>query len=329
MSYVKRWCFTLNNYTELEIANITSNLTSDRCFYAVVGKEVGENNTPHLQGYVHLRVRKRLIGMKKMISEKAHFEVARGTDEDNKKYCTKDGDILVEIGEPVTKPCTNLSYIAAKELADKVVCGEDLEELMDGDERYVEAYAKHSSFVENVIRIKGNAIGLREFIDENTSENVVMFEWQSKLYDLLTRTEPHKRKIYWYVDFDGGAGKSTFCNYFMCRHKAVCFFGGRLNDLSYAYNREPVVFFDLSRSGANEYLFGFMEQLKNGRVFSSKYQSGFKFFKRPHVIVFSNSMPPVDAFSGDRIEVYIIRQNKILKCSEEGASMSKDESQRN
>jgi len=53
-------------------------------------------------------------------------------------------------------------------------------------------------------------------------------------------------------------------------------------------------------------LFGFMEQMKNGRIFSSKYQSGFKFFSRPHVVVFANVYPPFGAFSKDRLEVFVI-----------------------
>jgi len=41
----KHWCFTINNYTAEEATPDTSQF-----FYLVIGKEVGENNTPHLQG---------------------------------------------------------------------------------------------------------------------------------------------------------------------------------------------------------------------------------------------------------------------------------------
>ena len=314
MHAIKKWCFTLNNYTQSEIDNIKLNLTLDRCYYVVVGKEVGKKkNTPHLQGFVHLKVRKRMQGMKKLISERAHFETARGSDEDNKKYCTKDGDVLIEIGEPQAKEGTNVSYIVARELANKIVLGGDLQELLDSDDCYVKAYAKHSAVVESWIKQKKDAIGWKEFIEESKFENLVMFKWQSELYNLLTTCEPDKRKIVWYVDTVGGAGKSTFVNYFMSSHKAICFSGGKLNDLCYAYNREPVVFFDLCRSGAHDYLYGFMEQLKNGRVFSSKYQSGLKYFKRPHVVVFANIYPRFGAFSEDRLDVFRIWKNEILK----------------
>jgi len=315
MSYGKRWVFTVNNYTDEDVNTLKKVFTDELCVYAIVGKEKGEkNDTPHLQGFVHFRRKMRLGILKKTVSLTAHFEYARGSDEENQKYCSKDGNIVLEIGQPAAKIGTNKSYLIAKELADKIASGKSLQSLLDSDEKYVEAYAKHAGFVETCVRNKKDSDGFEAFTKEHGDDNLVMYKWQSQLYDLLTKTTPHPRKIYWYVDPIGGAGKSTFCNVFMARHKAVCFFGGRLNDLSYAYDREPVVFFDLARSGANEYLYGFMEQLKNGRIFSSKYQSGFKYFRRPHVVVFSNEEPPANAFSKDRLVVLIIKQNAILKC---------------
>ena len=119
------------------------------------------------------------------------------------------------------------------------------------------------------------------------------------------------RKIFWYVDIRGGAGKSTFVNYFMARHEAACFSGGKIDSLAYAYSRERVVFFDLSKQGNYEYLYRFMEQLKNGRIFNSKYRSGMKFFDTPHLIVFSNDEPARNGFSADRIVLKLIRDGRI------------------
>ena len=230
--------------------------------------------------------------------------------------------MLLEVGSPAANPGTNTSYVVAQQLARRVAessqkhGGPTLQSLLDSDDKYAEAYAKHTLYVDNCVRNIRDALGLEAFQRQHGDDHLILFRWQTQLYDLLTATHPHARHIYWYVDFEGGAGKSTFCNMFMARHRAVCFFGGRLNDISYAYNREPVVFFDLARSsGANEYLYGFMEQLKNGRIFSSKYQSGFKYFKRPHVVVFSNEEPPANAFSRDRLVVLILHQNEILKGS--------------
>ena len=43
-----------------------------------------------------------------------------------------------------------------------------------------------------------------------------------------------------------------------------------------------------------------IEQLKDGLVFSSKYEGGVKMFNPPHVIIFANWLPDVKTLSEDR-----------------------------
>lgn len=97
---VKRWCLTLNNPTPEEKDSIKEKLTSENCEYAIIGNEVGENGTPHLQGFVNLKKKLRLKQMKELISPRAHLEQAMGSDSDNERYCSKGGDIYLAIGEP-------------------------------------------------------------------------------------------------------------------------------------------------------------------------------------------------------------------------------------
>ena len=298
----KRWCVTVNNYDESDIERIYAYCTTENCKYAIFGKEVGENGTPHLQGFVHLIKRVRLSTIKSNISLRGHYEFARGCDEDNKNYCSKGSDLLLEVGQPAPKHGTNTSYVLALEIADKIIAGESLPTLIRTNEHYLTAYMRHSRCIEEIVTATKNEEGKTAFT-EKYSKDLVLYDWQIALYDMLTNSAPSDRLIYWYVDYVGGAGKSTFVNYFLSRHKSVCFFGGKINDLSYAYQYEPVVFFDLSRSGFNDYLMGFIEQMKNGRIFSSKYKSAIKYFPSPHVIVFSNKLPEDGVFSADRLEI--------------------------
>lgn len=98
----KHWCFTLNNYT-LEEYNAFSLCEKE---YLIVGKERGQPTdtnpagTPHLQGYIVFVNRKRLAGVKK-ISERAHWEIKRGTPQEAAAYCKKDGDWLEQGVLPV------------------------------------------------------------------------------------------------------------------------------------------------------------------------------------------------------------------------------------
>jgi len=86
----KNWCFTHNNYTEDEYTN-TIEILERESFYFIVGKEVADTGTPHLQGYFQLRRRHNLSYVRDLLGSRIHFEVARGSAKQNRSYCSKDG----------------------------------------------------------------------------------------------------------------------------------------------------------------------------------------------------------------------------------------------
>lgn len=92
MSRSKYWCFTLNNYTNEEEENIRTIGNADSTSYMVWGREIGENQTPHLQGYVEFSTRLRLPQVKRLLGNRVHLESRRGTAEEAAIYCKKDGD---------------------------------------------------------------------------------------------------------------------------------------------------------------------------------------------------------------------------------------------
>lgn len=98
----KRWCFTLNNWTEDQLSAIVREC-DEFCAKAVIGAEVGESGTPHLQGYVEFKVKQRPLSKMKGMEGKAHWETAKGSTIENYEYCTKDGDVkyLKGIEKPV------------------------------------------------------------------------------------------------------------------------------------------------------------------------------------------------------------------------------------
>ena len=64
-SQAKRWCFTLNNYTEDEVSGVVTFLQHSDVRYGGFGREVGTHNgTPHLQGWFYLHSPKRLSQIK-------------------------------------------------------------------------------------------------------------------------------------------------------------------------------------------------------------------------------------------------------------------------
>lgn len=91
-------CFTLNNYTSEEYETLKELCTSFK--YAVIGEEVGEEGTPHLQCYVNFGKQLAWSSIKALPGfQRVHFEETYGTFEKASNYCKKDG-VFWEHGEP-------------------------------------------------------------------------------------------------------------------------------------------------------------------------------------------------------------------------------------
>jgi len=68
----------------------------------IYGYEVGLEHTQHLQGYFQLKVKCRITGLLKKGLLGCHLSVARGSADDNIKYCSKEG-CAVTWGEAVVE----------------------------------------------------------------------------------------------------------------------------------------------------------------------------------------------------------------------------------
>lgn len=99
----KRWLWTLNNYSLTDIEELVPKFHKLGSKMYVAGKEIGEQGTPHLQGYVEFpdKIRPRLaVGNPSIHWGDDKGKPAKGTREDNIKYCCKDGDIAFSKGLP-------------------------------------------------------------------------------------------------------------------------------------------------------------------------------------------------------------------------------------
>lgn len=104
----KRWCFTLNNFTQEELDKISG----IDCEYLIYGLEHTTIGTPHVQGYVVFKHQKRMATLKKWL-DRAHFEKALGTHLQNVKYCSKEDTSPFEKG---IRPVDTKNKIAAKKI---------------------------------------------------------------------------------------------------------------------------------------------------------------------------------------------------------------------
>lgn len=89
----KRWCFTLNNYSDDEVLSVRSFLSSERVVFACFGYEIGETcKTPHLQGYIIFRNPHRRSAISSFIP-RAYLVIAKGSSAQCITYCSKSGKI--------------------------------------------------------------------------------------------------------------------------------------------------------------------------------------------------------------------------------------------
>ena len=109
-SQARHWCLTFNNYTSEDVVNFEQGFEKGRAevVTAIIGKEVGENGTRHLQGYIHFMKVKRQSAVHKFFgydSPCMHLSV-QGKEGQCKgkggkpplaafRYCMKENDYYV------------------------------------------------------------------------------------------------------------------------------------------------------------------------------------------------------------------------------------------
>lgn len=140
----KNWCFTLNNYTDTEYTKIVELGSTDCVTYLIVGKEKSQNNTPHLQGYVSLAIRKRRSQLKQLLGSRCHFEKAKGSPQQNRTYCSKDGD-YIECGRLPSGKGARSDLLAVQSA---IQAGNTRNDICD---QFFSVYAKYSRFLDSYI----------------------------------------------------------------------------------------------------------------------------------------------------------------------------------
>ena len=276
----RSFCFTLFDETVPPFP--------DYVRYAIYQREkCPESGRLHYQGYMEFNSPKKIGGLKKW-SSTAHFESRRGSREEARAYCMKEESRVsppVEFGKWTAGQGHRTDLDSACELIKKHGVKRVAEELPA-------VFVKFHKGLKELARTLESVPSDSDFIPR---------PWQKKILSLLPSIH-NDRNILWISDTVGNQGKSRLALHLCLEHNAVIL-SGKIADMAYAYNKEPIVIFDVPRTQAEnlDHLFAFAESLKNGIIFSNKYESQQKIFKPPIVIFFANIPCPEGKWSCDRV----------------------------
>lgn len=322
-------CFTINNPTEADFQAAAEAVGKRGITYICWGNEVADSGTPHMQGYLQ-STQKQHTRLRLAFNKAPHFQMAGAESGPNAAetagtfprklpngkydgeftaigYTMKDGDWR-EFGHKV-----DLKAVKKGQRSDLMTIqiaindGQSYDEICD---EHFETSARFGRFIRERIQARDTQ-QQRDALREELS-GLSLYPWQEQLVNLVGGAAD-RRKIVWVWSAAGRTGKSTFATYLSVNHGATLLGQGKKTDLAYIFATQPsrVVVFDLSRTAAPEegkehtldHLYALAEDLKNGRIVSTKYESKTVFFPSPHVIFFANFPPDMSKWSEDRYDI--------------------------
>lgn len=294
MSIGKNWCFTLNNYVNADIDRLSHLVEQGKATYLIYGKEIGEQGTPHLQGVICATTRKRMAQIKNIIGSNPHVEIVRNIIR-SIQYCKKEGD-WTEFGARIQQGQRSDLESFKSDVKAGVL------DLATIRETHSDTYAKYTRFC-------------LEYIQDNYPVLEIptydLRSWQTFLSQKLD-IEPDRRKIIFVVDEVGNSGKSWFAHWYTQKKKdeSQVLLPGKKSDMAFILKPNlKYVFLDAPRSKQGEFIqYDFLEDLKNGYVFSNKYESRIKTYAPLHLVVNMNERPDMTKLSEDRYDIVNIRQ---------------------
>lgn len=150
----------------------------------------------------------------------------------------------------------------------------------------------------------------------NKYNDVIWKDWQQEIIRII-ETKADARTINWVYDGPGNRGKSFLAKYLCLRYDAIIS-SGKSADIfnqikvwldSHEEDQDPtLVLLDCPRYSVEYINYGAIEQVKNGMIYSGKYEGGCCYFDNPHVFVFANEYPEYDKMSKDRWNVIVISE---------------------
>lgn len=264
----RKYLFIKFNWTEEERIQMCLTLEKLGKWFIMAREHAPTTGTPHLQGYVEW---KNPMKYRVMLDKLPGMSVKTridGTLRDQYEYCMKEDK----------EAYTNIIFDDIKEDKDELRRARIMEEFTDG---------------------------------------WVWRPWQLQVQEALQHQmgKNDDRTVNWFWCEKGGTGKSKLAKYLVLEYDAVIC-SGKSNDIfnqvkawidKHEHNEDPsLVIIDNPRSSGNTINYHAVECLKNGMLYSGKYEGGVCVFKCPCVCVFANRPPDQCELSADRWNIHKI-----------------------
>lgn len=279
----RAWCWTWNNPPS-DLPPIPNE--------RYTSWQLESGTTLHWQGYTEFTKPTRLAAIK-AVWPAVHAEFRKGTSDQARDYTRKDDTRQDGPWERGTYVTTAGKRNDLEDFKQSVRAGSSKRELF---EAHSDVCAKYPRFAAEYARL------VREESVAKITEYTPRLPWQATILSAV-QGPVDERKIYWVFDSCGNHGKTYLATHLVDTMGAFYSNGGKAVDLTYAYDGQPVVIFDYVRDSKDYVNYGVIEQLKNGILMSTKYESGMKRFSKPHVVVFANFRPELSKMSADRWEI--------------------------
>jgi len=279
-------------------------LQQPRVRYVIFQQERAAHD--HFQGYIQFSSALRFNTIKSIFNPyNPRLEQARGSLEDNQKYCTKD-DTRVSgpytFGKPEGKGKRNDLHNTLVEFRQDVMSGALTRDAAPWHPKYCSLYLRnreHMSklFLDSVISAAPRRAAPPRW-----------HPWQQAIIDIV-QSPPDDRTVYWIYDKDGGVGKTYLSEYLVSNELAYSSpVIGKFGDIMHQWiqvfaDRPRAIIIDVPRDvGENTNVYAICEKYKDGSYRDTKYHGGLARWSPTHVFVFANDVPTLDRLSKDRLE---------------------------
>lgn len=139
--------------------------------------------------------------------------------------------------------------------------------------------------------------------------DIKLYEWQKGIVKILD-SKPDDRTIHWFWEPDGKAGKTTFQKWIFLNYERVMVLSGKASDIKngivqYKLKNKvlpKIILINIPRC-QDHISWGGIEQVKDMFFYSPKYEGGMVCGPNPHVMIFSNKEPAIEAMSQDRWKI--------------------------